>query len=378
MKLTDLKKGVGQYLGAAAATADGDKRSALAPFGPDYRCEPTDYPPSPRSANGRRASPARCRTSRSAIREAGGGHRRRRSRRRSSSPRRSSTTSSTTRASSCSSRGRARSCSSPATPRPATGSTGSTIWTSRRRRPSARSCAQEGSDILGSLDFYKVGHHGSTNATPDLRGRGDGRRTSSRCARHRTDTFGSVANESEVPRIPLLDALGEEERARAQRSLRRSITTGRRFQRSPAHPRRCRKPARGGRFVVGLLLRGLPAVMMAPSGDERRVHTRRRSAADRVPEREPRIALEHARTDVAASDAPRSRSASRHAEPPVFRPLKVYAFGPSLGRTPGNVDTITGALREARGRARSASASPSSTTTRAGTASTTPSISTIR
>ena len=35
----------------------------------------------------------------------------------------------------------------------------------RSSRPPASS-ATEGAQVLGHLDFYKVGHHGSTNATP--------------------------------------------------------------------------------------------------------------------------------------------------------------------------------------------------------------------
>lgn len=67
---------------------------------------------------------------------------------------------------------------------------------------------QEGRDILGSLAFYKAGHHGSTNATPipavDAMGQG----FVTMCSTQH-DTFGAVANDSEVPRIPLMSALGK-------------------------------------------------------------------------------------------------------------------------------------------------------------------------
>ena len=70
---------------------------------------------------------------------------------------------STTRASSCSSPARARSCCSSATRNGATGPTGSTARPLPGADPGITDARQ---DILGSIDFYKVGHHGSTNATP--------------------------------------------------------------------------------------------------------------------------------------------------------------------------------------------------------------------
>jgi beta-lactamase superfamily II metal-dependent hydrolase len=64
----------------------------------------------------------------------------------------------------------------------------------------------EGASILGSLDFYKVGHHGSTNATPISAVQAMGKDFTAMCSTQ-ADSFGKVENQSEVPRVPLLEAL---------------------------------------------------------------------------------------------------------------------------------------------------------------------------
>ena len=64
----------------------------------------------------------------------------------------------------------------------------------------------EGASILANLDFYKVGHHGSTNATPIAAVAAMGTGFAAMCSTQ-ADSFGSVQNNSEVPRGPLLDAL---------------------------------------------------------------------------------------------------------------------------------------------------------------------------
>jgi hypothetical protein len=60
--------------------------------------------------------------------------------------------------------------------------------------------------ILGNIDFYKVGHHGSTNATPidALKAMKNG--VVAMCSTAE-GAYGKVQNNSEVPRIPLLAAL---------------------------------------------------------------------------------------------------------------------------------------------------------------------------
>jgi hypothetical protein len=74
--------------------------------------------------------------------------------------------------------------------------------------PSGVEIVKEGRQILAALDFYKVGHHGSTNATPISVVEAMGQDFVSMCSTEAA-TFGSVANNSEVPRQPLLDALSK-------------------------------------------------------------------------------------------------------------------------------------------------------------------------
>jgi len=68
--------------------------------------------------------------------------------------------------------------------------------------------------ILSTIDFYKVGHHGSTNATPIQAVEAAIARPKSKkgfvsmCSTE-DKVFGSIANESEVPRIPLMKALAD-------------------------------------------------------------------------------------------------------------------------------------------------------------------------
>lgn len=72
--------------------------------------------------------------------------------------------------------------------------------------PSTLKLSGPGKAILESIDFYKVGHHGSTNATPIAAVDGMRKDFVAMCSVE-ADTFGSVSNKSEVPRIPLLEAL---------------------------------------------------------------------------------------------------------------------------------------------------------------------------
>jgi hypothetical protein len=203
MRLTDLKKGVGQYLGAAQD--DGGEKKPFAPFGPAWKAEPTDYPTS-------------------AFREW--------------APRTPGLHPDFTR------RYAERIEKVIAEAQPAAlfmaakeldnflnnqslvvlftwnekkllfagdAQAGNwEYWLYDLDKPSktalAEKLAQEGASILGSLDFYKVGHHGSTNATPISAVTAMGKGFAAMCSTQ-ADSFGSVENDSEVPRIPLLNAL---------------------------------------------------------------------------------------------------------------------------------------------------------------------------
>jgi beta-lactamase superfamily II metal-dependent hydrolase len=71
----------------------------------------------------------------------------------------------------------------------------------------SQNLGKEGTGVLGNLSFYKVGHHGSTNATPIAAVEHMNAGFAAMCSTQE-NSFGSVKNNSEVPRKPLLDALG--------------------------------------------------------------------------------------------------------------------------------------------------------------------------
>lgn len=66
--------------------------------------------------------------------------------------------------------------------------------------------SKTGASVLKGLSFYKVGHHGSTNATPIVAVEHMGEGFVSMCSTE-AGSFGSVDNKSEVPRDPLMAAL---------------------------------------------------------------------------------------------------------------------------------------------------------------------------
>ena len=60
--------------------------------------------------------------------------------------------------------------------------------------------------ILGSIDLYKVGHHGSTNATPIPAVAALNTGSAAMCSTA-TGAYGSPARKTEVPRTALMEAL---------------------------------------------------------------------------------------------------------------------------------------------------------------------------
>ena len=72
-------------------------------------------------------------------------------------------------------------------------------------------------EILGSIDFYKVGHHGSTNATP-IPAVGALNQAGAAMCSTATGAYGSPAKKTEVPRTALIDALEERTGKRLVRS----------------------------------------------------------------------------------------------------------------------------------------------------------------
>jgi beta-lactamase superfamily II metal-dependent hydrolase len=77
--------------------------------------------------------------------------------------------------------------------------------------------------ILGAIDFYKVGHHGSTNATP-IPAVGAMPDTCAAMCSTETGfpsgkrTYGSIARKTEVPRIALMEALEKQTKRKLVRS----------------------------------------------------------------------------------------------------------------------------------------------------------------
>ncbi len=71
--------------------------------------------------------------------------------------------------------------------------------------------------ILGSLDFYKVGHHGSANATPIDAVNALRQGCVAMCSTQ-PGCYGSVSNASEVPRGPLLEELNKKTNNQLARS----------------------------------------------------------------------------------------------------------------------------------------------------------------
>ena len=204
LKLDDLKKGVGQYLGVAGAPAGGKVR--LMPFGPEYLGEATDYPPSafrewaPRAPGAlpdfsKRYPEALERAVRAATPEALF----------LAAKKLDDMLNNQSLVVLFAWKGKKLLFAGDAQ----AGNWEYWLYDLEKpvKDPSGEKLAKEGKAILGSLDFYKVGHHGSTNATPISAVEAMGTDFVSMCS-VQDGTFGSVENNSEVPRVPLLDALG--------------------------------------------------------------------------------------------------------------------------------------------------------------------------
>jgi beta-lactamase superfamily II metal-dependent hydrolase len=115
------------------------------------------------------------------------------------------------------------------------------------KAPSVDKLTAEGKAILGNLDFYKVGHHGSTNATPVTAVESMGGDFASMCSTQE-DSYGNPDKGTEVPREPLLEAL--EKKSALVRSDQIAVTAGDGVAPAPDAPKTIPKPARGS-FQVG-------------------------------------------------------------------------------------------------------------------------------
>jgi beta-lactamase superfamily II metal-dependent hydrolase len=77
--------------------------------------------------------------------------------------------------------------------------------------------SQRAKDILGSIDFFKVGHHGSTNANPIPAVAALNKGCASMCSTA-TGAYGSKAKKTEVPRTALMEAVEKQTGNRLVRS----------------------------------------------------------------------------------------------------------------------------------------------------------------
>jgi beta-lactamase superfamily II metal-dependent hydrolase len=115
------------------------------------------------------------------------------------------------------------------------------------KAPSIDALTAEGKTILSHLDFYKVGHHGSTNATPITAVDTMDGEFVSMCSTQ-AGTFGSRENKSEVPRDPLMAALAK--KSAVIRSDDVAVTVGDGVPAWNEAPAKLPKPKRG-RLVEG-------------------------------------------------------------------------------------------------------------------------------
>jgi beta-lactamase superfamily II metal-dependent hydrolase len=82
---------------------------------------------------------------------------------------------------------------------------------------------QKAKDILGSIDFYKVGHHGSTNANPIPAIAALNENCVSMCSTESSDPdgkrpYGNIDKQTEVPRIKLMEEMEKHTENRLVRS----------------------------------------------------------------------------------------------------------------------------------------------------------------
>jgi beta-lactamase superfamily II metal-dependent hydrolase len=114
--------------------------------------------------------------------------------------------------------------------------------------PSASDVQSASKAILEHLDFYKMGHHGSTNATPISAVEVMDGDFATMCSTQE-ESFGKVENQSEVPRVPLLEALGK--KSKIVRSDQIAVTVaGSEADAADGAPKKIPTPSRG-RFEKG-------------------------------------------------------------------------------------------------------------------------------
>jgi beta-lactamase superfamily II metal-dependent hydrolase len=114
--------------------------------------------------------------------------------------------------------------------------------------PSVDKITAEGKAILSNLDFYKVGHHGSTNATPIVAVETMGSDFAAMCSTQ-IGAYGNADKGTEVPRTPLLAALGKKSALVRSDQLQVTAAIGT-VKPAEGTPTAIPKPARG-KYVQG-------------------------------------------------------------------------------------------------------------------------------
>jgi beta-lactamase superfamily II metal-dependent hydrolase len=117
------------------------------------------------------------------------------------------------------------------------------------RDPSKLRLSSIGAEILGNLDFYKVGHHGSTNATPISAVEAMGKGFVSMCSTQE-DSYGNPTKGTEVPRVPLMDALAAKSTLVRSDHIAIERDDGTRVPAVTGSPKQLPKPKQG-KLVVG-------------------------------------------------------------------------------------------------------------------------------
>ncbi len=240
MKLTDLKKGVGQYLGASTDPGSG---KTFAPFGPAWRCDASSFQESAFREFGPRGDAPKPPFGHEALEAA----------LRSAQPAALFTA--------------VKSLDSFLNNQSLVvlftfeekkllfvGDAQAGNWEywmyggTPEKAPSIENLTSEGKGILANLDFYKVGHHGSTNSTPVTAVEAMGGKFASMCSTQE-DSYGNVLKGTEVPRNPLIDALGQKSATIRSDYLPVTIA-GNAVPAISSAPEKLPKPKQG-RFVAG-------------------------------------------------------------------------------------------------------------------------------
>jgi beta-lactamase superfamily II metal-dependent hydrolase len=233
MKLTDLRKQTGQYLGAASAAASGKK---FDPFGEQWHATSADYPPAAfrEFAGGAAALEAAIQAAQPAV----------------------LLTAVKAMDSFLNNQSLVVLFTFDGKNMLFVGDAQAGNWEywmyggEPTKAPSLDDISDLGKTVLGNLHFYKVGHHGSTNATPITAVQAMMGDFASMCSTQE-DSYGNEDKGTEVPRTPLIEALAEKS-ATIRSDYFAVDYNGTKIPRIDRTPKKIPTPTKG-RFEVGKL-----------------------------------------------------------------------------------------------------------------------------